>query len=84
MQEAENGGFLGDAMSRYSSYDDVDAKCPYYTGSTATDVRCDRVGGGCMIVRFATPADKKAFRAKRCDCMDYELCELYDAHLIQW
>lgn len=67
-------------MSKYYGYDDANAKCPFYTGSTQTDVRCGRVGGGAMIIRFATKMERNAFRAKRCDCMEYERCELFDAH----
>lgn len=69
-------------MSRYSSYDDANAKCPYYTGSTATDVRCKGlVGGNCIIMRFASRDVRNAFRARHCDSMDgYGRCPIKQAH----
>ena len=67
-------------MSKYYGYYDVYAKCPYYQGSTNTDVRCEGVGGCSMILRFPCRARQMEFRARRCDTMEYERCELYKAH----
>lgn len=69
-------------MSRYSSYDDADAKCPYYTGSTITDVRCEGLAqGSCIIMRFASRDARNAFRAQHCDSMDgYRRCPIKKAH----
>ncbi len=71
-----------EGMSRYSSYDDADAKCPYYTGSTVTDVRCEGlVPGQCIIIRFASRDARNAFRAQHCDSMDgYGRCMIKKAH----
>ena len=69
-------------MSRYSSYDDADAKCPYYTGSTVTDIRCEGlVAGNCIIMRFPSRDARNAFRAKYCDSMDgHKRCPIKRAH----
>lgn len=64
-------------MSRYSSYDDVAAVCPYYKGSTITDVRCEGIAQGCtvVIVRFHSRDARNRFRAKHCDKLPgYEKC----------
>ena len=65
-------------MSRYSSYDDVAAVCPYYKGSTATDVRCEGMTpGGTVIVRFPRRDVRNKFRAEYCDKLPgYEKCPL--------
>ena len=70
-------------MSRYSSYDDADAKCPYYTGSTMTDIRCEGLGDGTcvVIVRFANREMRNAYRARYCDSMrGYAECRVKKAH----
>ena len=70
-------------MSRYSSYDDADAVCPYYKGSTATDVRCEGIGqGNCVIImRFQNRDARNAYRARRCDSMaGYGGCEIGRMH----
>lgn len=70
-------------MSRYSSYDDANAVCPYYTGSTITDIRCEGVEhGNCVvIVRFRNRDVRNAFRARYCDSMDgYGRCRIKQAH----
>lgn len=68
-------------MSRYSSYDDVYAVCPYYKGSTETDVRCEGLERGqCIIVRFAGRTAKNGYRMRFCDSMQgYRECPLAKA-----
>ena len=68
-------------MSRYSSYDDANAKCPYYTGSTATDVRCEGLRtGNCIIMRFESRDARNAFRRQYCDSMKYRECPIAKGH----
>ena len=69
-------------MSRYSSYDDAAAVCPYYKGGTATDVRCEGiVASNCVIMRFECRDAKNMFRATYCDRMDgYQQCPIKRAH----
>lgn len=69
-------------MSRYSSYDDADAVCPYYKGSTETDVRCEGLAdGSCIIIRFVGRTAKNRFRAMRCDSMTgYKKCPIANGH----
>lgn len=69
-------------MSRYSNYDDAAAKCPYYTGSTITDIRCEGLENGqCIIVRFASRYARNMFRLRHCDSMEgYRRCPIKQAH----
>lgn len=72
----------GEDVGRYQSYDDVRAVCPFYTGTTPIEVRCEGVGGGtCVIVRFANGRLRNEYRARYCDNMKgYESCPIARAH----
>ena len=72
----------GGKVSRYSSYDDARAVCPYYTGSTITDVRCEGLAAGNnIIMRFESREARNRFRAGHCDSMDgYGRCQIKLAH----
>lgn len=69
-------------MGRYSTYDDVRAKCPYYAGSTATEVRCEGIEKGCcLIVRFRGKVERNGFRTRYCDSIrGFRQCPLKKAH----
>ena len=55
-------------MGQYSGYDDAWAKCPYYKGSAAVEVRCEGLEcGQCIILRFQSGQRKTAHRKKYCN-----------------
>ena len=69
-------------MSRYSSYDDVYAVCPYYVGGSKQEVRCEGFyRGWALIIRFGTDQARQAWRQARCDLLPgYDRCPFFDAH----
>lgn len=62
-------------MSKYTSYDDANAKCPYYTGSTETEIRCEGFVQDTFIVqRFLSRDARNAYRAEYCDNIRWYGC----------
>lgn len=70
-------------MSKYQSYDDYRAVCPYYKGANGNELLCDGVceGARSLVVRFGRVMWLRAHRERHCDNMDgYDRCPLYRAH----
>ena len=69
-------------MSRYSSYDDASAVCPYYKGGTKLEVRCEGCAPGqAVLLRFAADCFRRDWRSGHCDKLPgYEKCPFYRAH----
>ena len=70
-------------MSKYQSYDDYRAVCPYYRGARANELVCEGAceGARTMVVRFGQIRQLRVHRSRHCDNLKgYERCPLYRAH----
>ena len=70
-------------MSKYQSYDDYRAVCPYYRGAHANELVCDGAceGASTMVVRFCKERALRIHRTRYCDNIKgYDQCPLYKPH----
>ena len=62
-----------------SSFDDVNAKCPFYSSSKNERIICEGITDECIsILRFENKKCRNRYRARYCDT-HYERCSLYKA-----
>lgn len=70
-------------MSKYQSYDDCNAKCPYYKGCWRNELACEAqsVEVRTLVIRFGTLQGLRAYRRAYCDSLrGHETCPLYAVH----
>lgn len=62
-----------------SSFDDVNAKCPFYSSSKNERIICEGITDECIsILKFVGRKSRTRYRKMFCDC-NYERCHLYKA-----
>ena len=62
-----------------TSYDDVNAKCPFFASSGNERIICEGITDSCIsIIKFRGKSDRTEHRKKFCDSC-YQECCLYNA-----
>lgn len=70
-------------MSKYQSYEDCRAVCPYYNGAHGRELLCDGLyrENYAVLMRFRRIEALRAHRERYCDNIrEYCKCRLYRAH----
>lgn len=71
-------------MSRHS-YDDANAKCPYYMEQSATAIKCEGVGArGSITLAFPTKIEKGKWTSRYCNRYpECQFCVVYKVKSIE-